>query len=330
VTVLVMGDPQAPLAQMLAVLRARGALEGDGRLRPGISLISLGDHFDYGTLHAREDATRDAVVLVEWLASHPPAQVTLLLGNHDLARVGELADFDDAGYRAARAQADRLSIAPDAATEARFCQQYQLPRAEYLTRDLSCFSVAQRQLVTRLLRERRFRLAHAVGPLLCVHAGVTRETLVLLGLGPFATAPALAAALNSFLDSRVTNWSGGRLELDPLYRYANADSDSSGMLCHRPAEEVGPKRFHPRQLPPVMQAIGHIRDEKCRHLMPQWVVGPPAAPGALRSLWFDGEMPRYSAGIHSQARLLFCDGSMNVTAATDYELLDAGLLVAVR
>src|SRR5438552_2028893 len=161
----VMGDPQAPFAKVLAVLDRHGALTGD-RLADDVVLVSIGDHFDYD-LDDPHTAGSEGLALLRWLASHDPAQVVILFGNHDAARVMELATIDDAAFAAARA-------CPPSDFAARFPT---LPPHGVLARDYASFSVAQRELVTALLVAARFRLA-AVGTLagrdvLLTHAGVT-------------------------------------------------------------------------------------------------------------------------------------------------------------
>ena len=85
----------------------RHALLGpDGALRPEVQLLSVGDHFDWGGVHERARVAHSSLQLVAWLASHPADQAVLLLGNHDLGRVGELAHFSDAAFAAAQAEAD--------------------------------------------------------------------------------------------------------------------------------------------------------------------------------------------------------------------------------
>ncbi|MBL8957311.1 MAG: metallophosphoesterase, partial [Myxococcaceae bacterium] len=89
------GDAQAPLATFLGVLDRDGLIGDDGRLKPDVHLVSIGDHFDYGPPEWRSRATAEATALLAWLAAHPADQVTLILGNHDQARVAELGAFDD-------------------------------------------------------------------------------------------------------------------------------------------------------------------------------------------------------------------------------------------
>ena len=98
----VMGDPQAPMAKVMAVLAAHALLRADGRLADDVVLVSIGDHFDYD-LDDPVGAGEEGLRTLRWLASHDPAQVQLLLGNHDAARIMELAGLDDARFAAARA-----------------------------------------------------------------------------------------------------------------------------------------------------------------------------------------------------------------------------------
>jgi len=113
---LVIGDPQAPFAKLLAVLDHHGAIRGD-RLASDVVLISIGDHFDYD-LNDWYQAGQDGLRFLRWLASHDDAQVKILLGNHDASRVMELAAITDERFAQARAFA--RSLDGDAAGDARF------------------------------------------------------------------------------------------------------------------------------------------------------------------------------------------------------------------
>lgn len=330
-----MGDPQAPLATVRAVLDGHGLLRADGRLRPEVQLVSMGDHFDWGPPAQRRQATDEALELLTWLASHPAEQVVLLAGNHDLARVCELAAFAaDAAFEQAWAEASATYRGGDVDVEAEraLLERYPfVPDAESLARDFSCFSVAQRELVTRLLRERRLRLAHAHAGLLLVHAGVTSDDLALLGAAP-STADEAAGLLNAFLDARVEAWAGGPLRLDPLHQPGSAAGGvARGVLSHRPAYPRddphfhGPprRRFDPRALPAAFpQAIGHIRDKKSRELLGPWADAAPAEDGPLRALTVAGAGVRYGAGTPADARLYFLDAGMLHTTADRYALFD--------
>lgn len=293
---LAVGDPQAPLSTFLSILEANALLGDDGRLLPEVHLVSMGDHFDWGVPAERESVSRSGLGLLAWLAAHPPEQVTLIVGNHDLGRVGELAGFDDDSFRAAQAEAD--AVAAGAADERRFRVRYpQLPSAEAAFRDLSSYRRGQARLVTELLRARRFCAALAASPrLLLTHAGVTTDDLVLAGLPPEAAsdAEAAAAALNGALDRSVASWREGTpFAIPGLHRPGNAaQGEGRGVFYQRPGRPEhgsnddalfdGPprRRFDPRWLPPgLVQAVGHIGDRKCRDLLGlRGHARPPAPP----------------------------------------------------
>ncbi|NBD10036.1 MULTISPECIES: metallophosphoesterase [Corallococcus] len=335
-----MGDPQADFDRVMSILSLHGLLGGDGGLRPDVCLVSVGDHFDWGPAADRERVARSGLRFVAWLASHPADQAVLLLGNHDLGRVGELADFTDATFRAAQAQADQVYAgdATDAAAERAFLQRWPgLPTAELAARDFSTWTEAQRAWVEHLLRARRFRVAHAAGPsLLVLHAGVTREDLQRVGLAPerWADASAVAAALNGVMDRAVADWTGGPLVLPGLHHPGNAkDGEGLGIFYQRPslqaedAERVRGmprRRFDPRRLPlGLTQVVGHTRDKRVREL-----VSPgPARDGVLRSLVTDGTRVDYAHGPPpatgpDEAVMVFTDGAMREGAAEDFQLFD--------
>ena len=325
------GDPQAPLATFLTILDVHGLLGDDGRLAPDVGLVSMGDHFDWGPVEQREQAAREGAAILAWLAAHPPDQVRIVLGNHDLVRVGELAHFSDEAFAAARAEADAAYRRGDVdpALEAALLARYPTAAsAEVLARDFSCFAAAQRELLTRLLRARRVRLAHAFdAELLLLHAGVTTAELQSLGVAG-GDAPAIAAALDAFLDARVDAWSGvGALDLAPLHEPGSArGGEAQGMLFHRPAHagaDRAKRRFDPRALPPgVRQAVGHIQDKKCRELLGAWAEPGPPVHGRLRGLSLAGEAPRYRLGCAPDAALYFLDGAMSRVDPRAYELFD--------
>ncbi|HEY6038496.1 MAG TPA: hypothetical protein VIV58_29640 [Kofleriaceae bacterium] len=88
----VLGDPQASFAAVMALLARYDLLGAEGRLRSGVHLISIGDHFDYD-LRAPEVSGIEGLAVLRWLASHPAEQVTLLFGNHDPANRAELLEL---------------------------------------------------------------------------------------------------------------------------------------------------------------------------------------------------------------------------------------------
>lgn len=326
------GDPQAPFERFLRILDGHGLLGDDGHLRPDVHLVSMGDHFDYGKPELRERAAAEGEAILSWLASHPPEQVTILLGNHDLARVCELFPFTDESFLEAHREARALYVA-NAPANAFLAKYPFVPDAECLARDYSCFAAAQRVLVTELLRTRRLRLAAHHRGLLLVHAGVTTQDLELVGIAA-TDAAAVSEGLNAFLDERLARWSDGPLDLTPLHRPgAAATGEGRGALYHRPCDPStqpparmdGPprRRFDPRDLPAAFpQAIGHIRDGKCRELMPSWSPEGKSLDGPLRTLKIDGANVTYAVGCLPGARLFFTDGGMFHSAPEHYELFD--------
>lgn len=353
---LAIGDPQAPFERLLEILAGHDALGKDGRLATGVHLVSIGDHFDWGEPHEREDAARSGLQTLSWLAAHRPEQVTLILGNHDLSRVGEMARFDDQGFRAAQAEADTLyQVRPrDAAALARFRERYpELPTPEAAARDFSTFREAQRLWVASLLRRRRFSAAAASpGALLC-HAGVTRTDLGALGLDATAQRDpvVVAGALNQAVDAAVEAWTEGTpLAIPALHRPGSAAlGEGRGVFHQRPSHPdvegrpdlfEGPlrRRFDPRDLPRgLTQAVGHIRDGKCRQLLRPWLSGGHRrVHGRLRHLRVSPAEIAYRTGLPAargaeDATLLFIDGGMNQAPVADYEILDLdGLAVARR
>lgn len=334
------GDPQAPLDTFLRILDGHGLLADDGRLANDVHLVSMGDHFDYGRPEQRARATAEGEAILTWLASHPPERVTILIGNHDVARVCELIPFDDATFLTAHEEARALytSKAPADAFLARYPT---VPDAECLARDYSCFSTAQRTLVTDLLRARRLRLAAHHRGVLLVHAGVTEDDLTLATVRA-SDAAAASDGLNAWLDGRLAKWADGPLDLAPLHQVGSpTGGEGRGVLYHRPCDPstqpaerlVGPprRRFDPRRLPGGFpQAIGHIRDNKCRELMPNW--SPAGAPtdGPLRSLTVNGASVVYAVGCRADARLFFTDAGMSHAPPEQYEVFDLDARAPLR
>ena len=285
------GDPQAHAEKLFSVLDHHGLLGDDGRLRDDVQLVSIGDHFDFGTrAQGTIDAARvDGPRFLRWLCAHPVAQTTVLIGNHDTARVMELAAVSDARFDAAAALAGELialrATAPDEASE-RLRDEYMVafpdvPTLGVVHRDFSAFSEAQRALIQRELLDGRLRLAASARAedgfaVLLTHAGVTARELALLGVPDERDAPFLADALGAKLTAAIdyvrSQWSAGEsaaLSLEPLHVAGATAADGldglpegGGMLYHRPSdpdrpgadrtwesEVTRPRRFHPRTLP---------------------------------------------------------------------------------
>jgi hypothetical protein len=349
------GDPQAPFERFLDVLRCHELLGAGDRLRDDTALVSIGDHFDWGVASDRARASASSMRVLDWLESHPADQVAILAGNHDLARVGELAPFDDDAFAEAQRQADALREKPDPDAEAAFLDRWPtLPTSESAARDFGTFRAEQRDRVVALLRQGRLCLAlPAADDLLLTHAGVTRDDLDALGLDPARQrdARAIAGALNAALDAAVAAWDGRTPRaIGRVHRPGSAASgESRGALVQRPAHPDadeseaaqfhGPprRRYDPRRLPPgLTQAIGHIRDPKCRKLLGPWTDGEPAQDGPLRHLSVRGGDVRYGrtlppAADPEAATLVFLDSGMNfIAAAAQYDLFDLDARRALR
>jgi hypothetical protein len=336
-----MGDPQAPLETMLEVLEANELLADDGWLRPDVQLVSVGDHFDWGSLADAPRATDDALALLSWLAHHDDDHVVLVVGNHDLARVGELVSFDDETFVRVRDEASAVYVdgkVVDEDGEVAFLARWpELPSAESAARDFAAFRVQQRTLVAHLLRQGRYHLAVAVGPrALVTHAGITTPQLAAVGVDA-GSAHAIAAGLDERLQAAVRAWDGVTpFRVPELHWPGDATiGEGGGMLYHRPVHpdaergDARGRRFDPRTLPRgVVQIVGHIRDEKCRKLLGPWAEGDAPEEGQVRHLVSDGTRVRYAAGpgpepSPEEAKMLFIDGGMrHLSSAERYELLD--------
>jgi hypothetical protein len=161
-----------------------------------------------------------------------------------------------------------------------------------------------------------------------------------------APAVALAGAITARVARAVAAWDGASpLAFGDLYLPGSAATgDARGVFVHRPADPShgdpalfdGPprRRIDPRELPRgLVQVIGHIRDNKCRDLMPAWTEGEPAHDGPLRHLWTDGTRVRYRRGLPAAgewwggareraAHVVFADGGMQHAAPAHYEVFD--------
>jgi hypothetical protein len=343
------GDPQADIERFLAVLDHQGLLSRGGWLRPDVQLVCVGDLFDWGKVEERERAATSALHMLAWLASHPADQALLMLGNHDLGRVGELAEFTDATFATAQAEADQVYVGghTDEARERDFLARWpQVPTAELVARDFSTFRAVQRDWVTHLLRVRRFRTAYAAQEdLLVLHAGVTQEDLRVAGLPEerWTDAPAVADALNRAVDAAVDAWTAGPLVVPGLHQPGNAAlGEGVGIFYHRPtrlpeelerARATPRRRFDAQRLPlGLTQVVGHTRDKRTRELL--GLAAGAATDGVIRHLTTDGEHLTYAYGAPPQqegrAVLVFTDGGMREAPLERYELFDLDTRAVVR
>ena len=333
-----MGDPQAPFSKVRELLEGHGALRGE-RLANDVVLVSIGDHFDYDH---RDPATsaREGLATLRWLASHDPEQVILLFGNHDAARVMELATISDEELAAAREDAHRL-------TPHDFAAKYpSLPASGVIARDYASFTSEQRALVMELLLAGRFHLA-ITGELidgrtaLLTHAGVTMREVSLLGTPaePAAIAAALEAHLAAAVERVATDWERGwlaPLSLAPLHHASPPGEEGGGLLYHRPSNpETGssfhperPRRFDPRTLPPITQVAGHSGHSKCVQELGAWALPGAHARkhGGIRTLRVVGGTVSYDLGVAppmpGAADLILIDGELRRLPAFDVALLE--------
>lgn len=329
-----MGDPQAPMSKVLAVLGAHAALGGDGNLAADVVLVSIGDHFDYD-LNDPVNAGIQGLRTLRWLASHDPAQVRLLFGNHDAARVMELVGLDDARFAAARALGRSIAETRQrhgaAAAERRehdeFVAQFpDVATPNLAARDYASYSEAQRELVMELLLKGRFHLAlSGMMPdgraVLLTHAGVTNRELALLGMpderDPHRLAAALEQWMRAAIEARRAEWQGGShtpMSLAPLHVPGSGSQEGGGLLYHRPAQvdrpggdpaweldPARPRRFDPRSLPlGLRQVAGHTGHRKCKaELDDGWCTAAARQKelGGIRTLRVDGDSVLYDVGI---------------------------------
>ncbi|MCB9795589.1 MAG: transcriptional regulator [Alphaproteobacteria bacterium] len=319
-----MGDPQVPLQRLLEVLDAQGLLRGD-RLAEDVRLLSLGDHFDFrpdGLSPA--EAAAEGLAVLRWLSEHPPEQLRILLGNHDVVRVMELHAETDLGFARAHALAREIRATRDPERRAALTERFHRRHPGWPTpgtadRDFSAFSEAQRALLQELLLAGRVQLAATdrlpEGPgVLATHALVTGRELGLLGLpeaeGPEAVAEALNARLHEAVAAAAPAWRAGEaapLDLAPLHLPGIPGAEGGGLLYHRPSNPGRPgadagwegarrRRFDPRTLPTgLVQICGHTQHEKALKELQGFdtEAAAPLPPNSLRWLEAEGGQVRY-------------------------------------
>jgi len=358
-----LGDPQTTFAQMLAVLDHHGLVGADGWLRADVGLVSMGDHFDYALRQDPSDAAvaqaaREGIAILSWLAAHRTDQVVILFGNHDAARVQELAGVSDAAFVRARQVA--AAVARGERSEADFLRACPgIPTSDLVRRDFCTFSTDQQRLVQRLLLAQRYRLATVMTVLgreaLLTHAGITTRELRLLEL-PESAAPAeiveaLTRRLSEAVESVRADWEARRtvpLNLEPLHIAGQPPDEAGGMLAHRPADphrcgdqrpvDIAwefrvdrPRRYDPATLPlGLVQVVGHTRHRSSLRELGRWAT--PAAASASRAVlrtltvWDGGA--RYEvgcvAGRPGDAVLVMVDADINAVAAEAVPLLSIG------
>ena len=322
----VVGDPQTTPSRFFSVLDRFGLLGPDGLLTPGFGLVSMGDHFDFsmGAPEAEPAGRR----LFAWLVGQGPS-THVLAGNHDIARVAELAFESDETYARARRDAGAIRDRHlegrkgevHALVETFFLEHPNLPSPGVVLKDFASFSEAQRDHVEKALVARRFRLGMVVelhgSKVLLTHAGVTPRELRLLDVPaePFAIARALDATLSAAVSRVEPAWRAGtraRLELEPLHVAGRSRREGGGLLYHRPARRDregadpewefapdSPRRFDPRDLPRgLVQMIGHSGHARTVGALPGFVAEGAERGGIpLRTLSSLDDRVRYEEGI---------------------------------
>ena len=344
------GDLQTTFDRFMQVLAHHDLLR-DGLLANDVGLVTVGDYFDFGVVDESNAHVvgNEGTRIVRWLAEHPPEQTVVLLGNHDLARVQELAFETDEGFREAQRFARQVVQRPE--LRDRFLATYpRIPTPEVALRDFSSFMVEQRALLRTLLSEDRVGFAVAAAregcDLLVTHAGVTTVDLANAGSSA-TTVPTIADDLNRFLRYAVSRvapaWQRGEnaeLDLAPLCVFGTSGHEGGGLVYHRPADpdrdgildrhwEMNPervRRFDPRTLVPnLRQACGHTSHARCVKEMPRWtdVSAANAVAGFIRCLSVDGEDVRYRVGSvpHAETSLLLIDGDINRVPVSAYDIL---------
>jgi hypothetical protein len=334
------GDPQTSFDRFAALLEHHGLLGDGGWLRPDVGLVSMGDHFDYGSADPLEVVGREGQRILGWLAAHPRAQVRLLLGNHDAARVIEFGACSDARFDAMRAEVRGLAPAQEAA----FALRHEIASAGLVRRDYAPWNEAQRAQVQRLLLDGRYELAvqaeHEGRALLLSHAGVTVRELSMLGLAMDAGAERVCRALAAHLTNCVARVAEGwdraealPLALGPLHVSPVPGREAGGLLAHRPAnpsrpgaqdrawewDPERPRRFPVERLPTHFdQAVGHTGRSTIERELAPWSAAVAPDPGPLHTLHFGDGVPLVERGIAppraGQARLLFLDPSLSKLA----------------
>ncbi len=318
-SLVVLGDPQAPLAMLFAHLDHQHLLTDDGWLRPDIGLICVGDYFDFAAEDA-EDAGYQGVYFLAWLAAHDPAHVTILMGNHDAERVMSLSDCSLEHYREAQSACRAMLQHQGPRVRRAFLDAWVAKHPQHppmvAAHDYRSYVPAQSDLVRRLLLQGRMQLAATArddsgNTVLITHAGVTLRELSLLNAS--VSALDCSARLNRFLSDAVERvrpaWeTHGKqpLDLAPLYVGWEHVRPNGGSLIHRPDARRGTLTHDqqlgldaplaPRSVPPeeflipgLHQVVGHTvaSQRLVKWLAPRVTAAAASAgTGPILSLFF--------------------------------------------
>jgi hypothetical protein len=268
--------------------------------------------------------------------------------------VMELAHETDESFAKARTFGRSIGANDDAAKE-EFARHFQhIPTPGIAARDYASFSVAQRELVQRVLLAGRFSIA-LVGRLfdrdvLFTHAGISRRELDHLALETVSErtiANALEARFAEAIAKVRPAWEKGEraeLDLSPLHAPGRSKTEGGGLLYHRPAHRIAaksswdfdasrPRRFDPLHLPRgVVQACGHSSHKRCvKDLGASCTdAAKAAAHASLRTLEVEGDHVTYDVGLlaprPNTATLYMLDPALAHSPCDEIELLTLDLL----
>ena len=362
-----MGDPQTTRERLFRVLDAHGILGDDGMLADDAALISIGDHFDFGSAE-RGVTGREGLGNLRWLAAHPRDQVVILAGNHDLSRLMELGLETDASFEAAHALAMRIRDAETAGEdadplEAAFATAFpNIATPELAYRDYASFTEAQRRTVAALVLSGRMELGRALRlpsgePVLLTHAAVTAREVEILGLpleSPRRDDRRRAERLFAPRSRRCSRdlGAGGtratrpraaprRWSLGPRRRRAALPSPCQSLAARGPSlvgvpDARAPRRFDPRTLPPgLIQACGHSAHRKSSEGARR--LGLRVGPARRAHVYGRSRLAattcatRRRASIlprEGEATLYLIDAEMNIADPASYPLFRLGPLTA--
>ena len=354
------GDPQTSSSRFFGALVSHDLLGSDGWIRPEVRLVAMGDYFDYRVAE-RAEGRVEGVLILSWLAAHANDHVTILLGNHDAARVIEFATITDARFRSAADAANPVVSLPRDSrglAELRYLEAFpDIPTPGYVARDFNAFTVEQRDLVQRLLLADRLTLAttgSVLGvPVLMTHAGITKRELDYLCARDHKVetiAEVLQMRLAGAIRTVADAWRAGTpmaMSLEPLHIAGAAGEEGGGLLYHRPADSErdgadpsweqasrAPRKYDPRTALPrgLAQVVGHTGHSKACKEMARWRADDcDDAKGGIRTLRVDHEhVATYRRGVHKagprDAVLYMTDPEMHyVQTPADIAILELDL-----
>ena len=162
-----------------------------------------------------------------------------------------------------------------------------------------------------------------------------RESLVIVVLSLFVgscRSAAQSAERAASVEANPIEWcfnEGGRIDpSDLIAKDPRRTVWDVGVEGYSAGSKEDPEAIYFKQA--SQEHRNYIRDEKCRDLLDEWVLGEPARQGELRFFVGTRESVQYRAGTpgsdfklpeHAFA-MIFIDGGMNATDPDAYQLLD--------